>query len=106
LRNRIGECRASLEDERLVTLGGRAAGAIDNVEAWLQRNSDSQRMQAGARRIAMTLGRAWQLALLCEQGQWSSTNDNDRSGIVAATRFAATPIDVLPEFDPVETALL
>jgi alkylation response protein AidB-like acyl-CoA dehydrogenase len=106
LRNRIGECRASLKDERLVSLGERAASAIDNVEAWLQRNSDSQRVQAGARRIAMTLGRAWQLALLCEQGQWSSTNDNDRSGIVAATRFAATPIDVLPEFDPEETTLL
>jgi len=106
LRNRIGECRASLKDERLVPLGERAAGAIDNVEAWLKRNGDSQRLQAGARRIAMTLGRAWQLALLCEQGQWSSTTDNDRSGIVAATRFAASPIDVLPEFDPVETTLL
>ena len=106
LRSRIGVCRSSLQDAHLVALGERALRVIDDIEAWLRRNSDSANMQAGARRIAMTLGRAWQLALLCEHGQWSLTNDGDRSGIVAATRFAATLIDVLPDYDPGDAALL
>ena len=106
LRHRVGVCRAMLRDARLVALGEQASLAIGNVESWLKRNSDAVRLQAGARRAAMSLGRAWQLALLCEHGQWSASVDDDRSGIAAAVRFAALPVDVLPELDAEDSALL
>ncbi|HEY5810400.1 MAG TPA: hypothetical protein VIT67_20690 [Povalibacter sp.] len=68
------------------------------VAGWLPGNADA-RLQAGARRVAMTLGRTWQLMLLVEHAQWSRDHEGDNSGIVAAARFAvAPPVDQLADF--------
>jgi acyl-CoA dehydrogenase len=106
LRVRVDDCCASLRDEQLLGLGKRALGAIDQTHTWLTANADAERLQAGARRVAMTLGRALQLALLCEHAQWSLETDMDFSGIAAAKRFAATPFESLAAHDLQESKRL
>ena len=95
LTERIAACRAQLADTELIRLIQIAADALGHVREWLKQNGDAAQLQAGARRVVMTIGRAWQLMLLVEQAQWSVSEESDRSGLAAATRFAVTPIDVL-----------
>jgi D-serine deaminase-like pyridoxal phosphate-dependent protein len=45
--------------------------------------------------MAMTIGRAWQLALLIEHAQWCIDTHADAAAVAAAARFAATPVDLL-----------
>jgi hypothetical protein len=106
LRARIAQSTTTLRDTRLVALGARALALADRTEAWLGAHSDAQRVQAGARGVAMTLGRALQLALLCEHAQWSLDHEHDASGVAAARRFAAGTLDTLADHDLSESQLL
>jgi alkylation response protein AidB-like acyl-CoA dehydrogenase len=95
LRHRVEQCAESLHDPRLVALGVQAKQLIDRAEAWLGTHSDGPRVQAGARGVAMTLGHALQLALLCEHAQWAIENEGDATGVIAARRFAGGGLDRL-----------
>jgi len=106
VHSRIARSCASLQEPRLAALGRRAGELVDEVEGWIKANGDAPRMQAGARAIAMTLGRALQLALLVEHAQWAIDDEQDASGIAAAVRFAATPLSTLRAVDPEESRLL
>jgi acyl-CoA dehydrogenase len=106
LRTRVEACCTTLREAQLLGLGRQAIAAVDLTQAWLTSNPDAARLQAGARRVAMTLGRALQLALLCEHAQWSLENEVDSSGIAAAKRFAAAAFDSLPAHDLQESKLL
>jgi hypothetical protein len=53
----------------------------------------SHALEVGARRFALTLGRALALALLVEHAQWSLDNEQDSRPMAAARRFAKQPID-------------
>ncbi|HVN84458.1 MAG TPA: acyl-CoA dehydrogenase family protein [Candidatus Binatia bacterium] len=80
--------------------------AIDHAEAWLgetQRRS-SVMLEAGARRFALTLGRAMELALLVEAAQWAIDQRGDARPVAAAVRFAASGIDLLAGSDQAELA--
>jgi len=68
----------------------------------MSQNNDPRRLQAQARRIAMTLGRALELALLIEHaGETAVAGD-----AAAAGRFAAAPVDLLVEVNSEESARL
>jgi alkylation response protein AidB-like acyl-CoA dehydrogenase len=97
LRQRIEQCVAPLRDEQLVTFGEQARSLVERTESWLATHADSERLQAGARGVAMTLGRALQLALLCEHAQWCLDHEKDTSGVAAARRFAAGRLNVLSD---------
>lgn len=99
LRARVSGCRNALRDSRLAALGEQALMLIGRVEAWLEANAGTERLQAGARGVAMTLGRALQLALLCEHAQWSLDHEQDSSGVAAAARFGAGVLDGLADVD-------
>lgn len=101
-----GTSAGGLKDGRLIALQRTAVAAVEHVGQWLAGHGDAALLQAGARRIAMTLGRAWQLALLVEQAQWSLDHDADLSGIAAAERFAMTPIDLLADVPLEDSRLL
>ena len=60
-------------------------------------------MQAGARRLALTIARALQLTLLCEHAQWMLDHGKDRRGYAAALRFSRLPVDMMHEVDPEPT---
>ena len=105
---RIESCRTSIVEPRLADLAQMPAAAITRVREWLKHHGDAAVMQAGARRIAITIGRALQLILLIEHAQWSlAIAGEDAAGtIAAARRFAATPVDQLNQILPEESQAL
>jgi acyl-CoA dehydrogenase len=90
---RIRGCLERAKDSRLSAAGAKASAAIDHVAAAVRRYADPGQIQANARRVAMTIGRALELALLVEHGQWG-LDAGDPSTAAAAVRFAAAPVDL------------
>lgn len=82
------------EDGRLVAAGKVAETAVAEATNWLHRNLQNRdTLEAGARRFALTLGRAVALAKLIEQAQWSLKVAQDNRPRAVACRFAQTPIN-------------
>lgn len=95
LRQRLQRAMSAPNDERLAKAGQQAVAAVEHVSSWLSHNDDPRRLQAHARRVAMTLGRALELALLVEHGD-----------VAAACRFAAAPLDLLVDIKSEDSARL
>jgi acyl-CoA dehydrogenase len=110
LGNRIAACVQDVRDSRLAELSSRPGAAIAHVLQWRQQHGEAAQLQSGARRMAMTIGRAWQLALLIEHAQWCQdnvkNNDADDAAVAAAVRFAAQPIDLLADISTDDSRLL
>jgi acyl-CoA dehydrogenase len=106
LMGRASACVRNLKEPRLAAAGKQAIGAIERAALWLDTGQDREVLQAGARRLALTLARALQLALLCEHAQWLLENGGDRRGYAAALRFSRLPVDLMHEVDPALDALL
>ncbi len=100
LMGRVSACVRPLTDPRLAAAGRQAVGAVERAALWLQSGQEREMLQANARRLAMTLGRALQLALLCEHAQWLLERDGDRRGLAAALRYSRLPVDLMHEADP------
>ncbi len=96
-----------LRDERLVLAAQVARQAFDAARGWVLRafGDDRPGMEAGARRFAMTLGRATSLALLCEHAEWSLARGDARPR-AAALRFLRHGVDLLRDVDAADSALL
>lgn len=77
-------------DARLALAGKAAVQAVAHAEAWLVESAtnDPRTIEAGARRFALTLGRALEVALLVG------------SGSRAAVRLASHGIDLVRDEDP------
>lgn len=71
-----------------------ARSAMKNALAWVQdAMPHAERLEAGARRFAMTLGRSLSLALLTEHAQWCLDHGFGPRTAAAARRFALTGVD-------------
>ena len=106
LMGRASACVRGLKEPRLAAAGKQAIGALERAALWLETGQDREVLQAGARRLALTIARALQLALLCEHAQWLLENGGDRRGYAAAMRFSRLPVDLMHEVDPALDALL
>jgi len=100
LTDRFVQLHSKLQQQPLIDQMQLAIDALDQVRQWQVRNRDAAALQAGARRAALSVGRAWQLMLLIEHAHWSAEHDNDASAAAAAMRFAATPINLLADLSP------
>jgi alkylation response protein AidB-like acyl-CoA dehydrogenase len=100
LLGRASACLRALSDPRLVAAGRQATAALERATLWLETDQDRELLQSGARRLALTLARALQLALLCEHAQWMLDHGGDRRGYAAALRFSRLPVDLIHEQDP------
>jgi hypothetical protein len=77
--------------------GRLAIDAVAHASAWARDTAGSPpALEAGARRFALTLGRALELALLVRHAGWSLEHERDGRGAAAAIRFARHGIDFLP----------
>jgi alkylation response protein AidB-like acyl-CoA dehydrogenase len=103
VRARIEQCVQGARDERLTAAGAKAVAAIEHVAQWVRERSDAMQVQSHARRVAMTIGRALELAFLVEHARWEL---GGRSTLAAAVRFAAAPVDLLVEIDAQDSRLL
>ncbi len=100
LMGRASSCVRGLKEPRLAAAGRRATAALERAALWLESDHDRELIQAGARRLALTLARSLQLALLCEHAQWMLDHGGDRRGYAAAMRFSRLPTDLMHELDP------
>ena len=100
LIGRASSCMRGITEPRLAAAARQAIGALERAALWLESGQDRERLQAGARRLALTLARSLQLALLCEHAQWMLDHGGDRRGYAAALRYSRLPVDLMQEMDP------
>jgi acyl-CoA dehydrogenase len=89
-------------DSAVTRLSGAVPSALAHARNWYTRISDRTVLEAGARRLALTLGRTMELALMINHA--NATQD---SGTIAnARRFAASGVDLILEENPEERITL
>jgi acyl-CoA dehydrogenase len=96
----LAEVRRAAETTQrteLATIGKLAIDAADHAAAWIVQAADAgpEATGHGARRFALTLGRALQAALLAEQAQHDLDTHADGRALAVAQRFAAEGLDLL-----------
>jgi alkylation response protein AidB-like acyl-CoA dehydrogenase len=79
-----------------------AVTAAVHARAWLTGASAAgpAAVEAGARRFALTLGRALELALLVRHAQWSLEREGDGRAAAAALRLARHGVDLVAADEP------
>ncbi|HEY6462451.1 MAG TPA: acyl-CoA dehydrogenase family protein, partial [Polyangiaceae bacterium] len=82
-----------------------ALDAVAHARAWLEGAASRgiPAIEAGARRFALTLGRAWELALLVDHAAWASARGDQRPA-AAARRFARSALDLVVDEDMADDA--
>jgi hypothetical protein len=63
-------------------------------------------VEAGARRFALTLGRAYELALLVEHAQWCLDNGHGPRAMAAARRLMRNGVDQIADVELEDSRLL
>ncbi len=93
--------RTEKPDARLAGAAEVARKAIVHAEAWLRETLARGRdaTEAGARRFALTLGRALELALLVDHATWAARETADTRPLAAARRLARHGVDLIVEDD-------
>ena len=94
-------------DARLAHVGQQAIAAGDHAAAWLQQamaGPGIEAVQHGARRWAMTLGRALQASLLAAQAQHDLDTHGDARAAALALRFASAGIDDIEDAGAMQVA--
>lgn len=90
VRAEMARLAAEVADPALIPVARAAEGAVARAEAWLEGASRGGRaeVEAGARRLALTLGRALESALLAAHAQWEMMRRVGDAGL-GARRLAA-----------------
>ncbi|MBS1120737.1 MAG: acyl-CoA dehydrogenase domain protein [Deltaproteobacteria bacterium] len=84
-----------------------ARAALRHATAWIgETMAHPDRLEAGARRFAMTLGRSLELALLVGHAQWCLDHGFGPRTAAAARRFAHSGIDLIGDASLDDTRLL
>ncbi len=81
-----------------------ALRALGHAQAWLDRSRSRDALEAGARRVALTLGRALEVALLCEHAQACLDAGQGARAAAAARRLARHGVDLVQDELPLEDA--
>jgi acyl-CoA dehydrogenase len=98
---------AGAKDPGLTKPGEAARAAVRHASAWVQEAmSQPDRLEAGARRFAMTLGRSLELALLVSHAQWCLDHGFGPRTAAAARRFAHNGVDQIGDAPLEDTKLL
>jgi acyl-CoA dehydrogenase len=101
-KSAVSHCLSDACDPRLIDAARVARSSLDHAESWLAQAKDQTALESGARRLALTLGRTMELALLIKHAQWSLDHEPDsrateldQHATAAATRFANSIVDLL-----------
>ncbi|MFW2387543.1 MAG: acyl-CoA dehydrogenase family protein [Polyangiales bacterium] len=96
----IGARLDAASDPRLLGAVERSQAAVQHAGQWLQEASAERAvLEAGARRFAMTLGRATELSLLADHAQWCLDQGKGDRALAAARRFSRSRIDLIEDED-------
>jgi alkylation response protein AidB-like acyl-CoA dehydrogenase len=101
LSDAVAQCREQARDAGLVAAGRVAHQALSHAQTWVRQamHSGGAGLEMGARRFALTVGRALELALLIAHGQWSLDQQGDQRPRAAALRFAHASVDLIQDLD-------
>jgi acyl-CoA dehydrogenase len=103
----VEACCAAATDPGLSAPITAARAALRHATAWVQEAMPhAQRLEAGARRFALTLGRSLELALLCQHAQWALDHGHGPRLGAAARRFAQNGVDLIGDSSAEDTKLL
>ncbi len=99
---------AETRDPSLGAVCSAARGALDHARALLSGAGGPEAREAGARRAALSLGRALEGALLAAHAQWCLDAGRGRRALAAARRLVRNGLDLLdaPEPDGHDSSLL
>lgn len=91
LRAQIDASLSPCRHPDLIGLVSSAQRAVARVTVWHETavRAGGPMLEAGARRFAMTLGRALALSALAEHAQWCLDKDGDPRSLAAARRYAS-----------------
>ncbi|HEX8271711.1 MAG TPA: acyl-CoA dehydrogenase family protein [Longimicrobiaceae bacterium] len=108
VRAELERCAAAVRDPGLSAVAGQALAAAGRAAEWLAHASGAGRepVEAGARRFALTLGRALEAALLARHAQWAADAGGGRAEAAAARRLSANGLDLLAAVDPADSHAL
>ena len=97
LQREVRSLLQGVREKSLLRISALIECTLETAAAWLEsaRQAGVSKLESGARRFALTLGRTFELALLARQAQWSSDNQRGSHALAAARRFSATPINLL-----------
>jgi alkylation response protein AidB-like acyl-CoA dehydrogenase len=110
--NAFGKCLQDLtatgKDPRLSDASRHAQRAFADAARWFEAASgqSADRVETGARRFALTLGRTLALGLLIRHAQSSLDVDGDEHALAAAVRFARHGVNLIAEDDAGQSRLL
>jgi len=103
----IERCLIAATDPQLAGPVAVARGAFRHASTWVaEALAQPERLEAGARRFALTLGRSLELALLADHAQWCLTHGHGPRTAAAARRFAQSSIDQIDDAAYDDTRLL
>jgi hypothetical protein len=105
LQIEIETLASSIRDTRLLDAAKAAQAALQHAQQWIAA-AKGDTLEAGARRFALTLGRAFALLLLARHAQWSIDHERDERALYAAQRFARNGVDLVGVEDVRGSALL
>ena len=101
LGRRVAALTSTVTDARLLEPARQAEQAILEAARWLEATSKhgTEGVEAGARRFALTLGRALGLALLVRHAQWGLNAESDERSLAAVLRFASHGVKSIGDSD-------
>jgi acyl-CoA dehydrogenase len=105
VRREVGLLMREIRDADLVKVSAQVERAVEQAGEWMALAAGDA-LEAGARRFAMTVGRALELALLARHAQWSLAAEQDGAARSAALRFAAHGVSRLAAVDPADSERL
>jgi acyl-CoA dehydrogenase len=97
-----------VRSSRLIDAARAVERTLEHADSWLAESNrkGAPHTEAGARRLAMTLGRTFQLALMLRHAQWSLDHSNDERPAASVRRFLQTGIDLIVPVDLDDAMLL
>jgi alkylation response protein AidB-like acyl-CoA dehydrogenase len=103
----VDRCLTGTTDPGLARAGEVARAALRHAVTWARgAMAEPERLESGARRLAMTLGRSLELALLANHAQWCLDHGHGPRAAAAARRFALTGVDLIADAAIDDTRLL
>jgi acyl-CoA dehydrogenase len=103
----IERCLGRATDPQLARPVEVARTAFRHASSWVaSAMAQPDRLEAGARRFALTLGRSLELALLSDHAQWCLANGHGPRTAAAARRFAQSAVDLIDDASLDDTRLL
>jgi hypothetical protein len=107
LAHEVDTCCAAATDPGLAAPVAAARAALAHATAWVgEAMASPVRLEAGARRFALTLGRTLELALVSAHAQWCLDHGHGPRTAAAARRFALHGVDLVADASADDSRLL